>query len=197
MEPLPTVLHAPERRPDGLKPYCLNGTQDMLELFDLMPLYDQAVRPYLRPDTVSNTSGTSPGTPTENTSGRSSSDTKRVAMPKSFVHYVGDLPGKVRPPKRTGAAKHQPKELAQLLIKPEYTYTPITPFDKHTLSQAFSVDSSSEPAPGIDTSVLEADEHESPIPKRKPTAANSEQPDQRKKRVVLISKKKATQRPIP
>ena len=28
------------QEPEGLEPFHLNGTQDMLETFDLMPLYD-------------------------------------------------------------------------------------------------------------------------------------------------------------
>ncbi|WFD04616.1 hypothetical protein MOBT1_003330 [Malassezia obtusa] len=136
----PAFVPAPERAPPDLKPYRLNGTQDMLELFDLMPLYDRAVRPYLRPE---------------------------PALPKTF-----------------------PKELTQLLMKPEYTYAPIVPFDTETLNNAFSVEPSSTPAQGIDVSLLEADEQESPIPKKK-KAPNNERPDPRKKRVVLISKKKA------
>lgn len=186
----PVVLPAPNRAPPDLRPYRLNGTQDMLELFDLMPLYDRAVRPYLRPD-PSAPPTTTPGSEPGSAPARTDADMKRTTLPKTFVHYVEDLPGKVRPPKRTGAAKHQPKELTQLLMKPEYTYTPIVPFDRDTLQHAFTVEPSSTPAPGIDMGMLEADEQESPIPKKKKVAPTNDRPDQRKKRVVLISKKKA------
>ena len=185
----PAFVPAPERAPPDLKPYRLNGTQDMLELFDLMPLYDRAVRPYLRPEPGTAANAT-PNSDPGSASGRPDAEGKRAALPKTFVHYVEDLPGKVRPPKRTGSAKHQPKELTQLLMKPEYTYAPIVPFDTETLNNAFSVEPSSTPAQGIDVSLLEADEQESPIPKKK-KAPNNERPDPRKKRVVLISKKKA------
>ena len=46
MSHFPAPIHAPS----DLAPFHLNGTQDMLTLFELMPLYDRSVRPYLRPD---------------------------------------------------------------------------------------------------------------------------------------------------
>lgn len=183
-EPAPDFYPAPLREPEGLKPYRLNGTQDMLALFGLLPLYDRAVRPYLRPEPAAPPPSPAGKAPAKNTD----AEPKRNVLPKTFVHYVEDLPGKVRPPKRSGAARHQPKELTQLLMKPEYTYTPIVPFDADALQHAFHVEQSATPAPGIDRSLLEADEQESPVPPKKKKV---EEPPQ-KKRVVLISKKKGT-----
>lgn len=186
-QPLAAFVPAPDKAPPDLKPYRLNGTQDMLELFELMPLYDRAVRPYLRPDPAA--PGATPSSDPGSVPARPETESKRATLPKTFVHYVEDLPGKVRPPKRSGAAKHQPKELTQLLMKPEYTYTPIVPFDADTLSHAFHVEPASTPAPGIDTSLLDADEHESPMPKKqKNTAQERQEPP--KKRVVLLKKKR-------
>ena len=70
------------QEPEGLEPFHLNGTQDMLETFDLMPLYDRAVRPYLKPETAG---GSSAGEPP-----------KRAVLPKTYEHYVEDLPGASR-----------------------------------------------------------------------------------------------------
>lgn len=171
---------APIREPDGLAPFHLNGTQDMLTLFGLMPLYDSAVRPYLRPELG----------PDATEADKAAAQAKRTPMPKSFMHYVEGLPGKVRPPKRSGSARHAPpKELEMMLMKPEYTYTQIVPFDQDTLASAFAVSPSSEPIPGVDLSLLEADEHESPAVKKN-KLGQADRPDAPKKRVVLISRKK-------
>lgn len=187
-EDLPAFLPAPLQEPNDMKPWRLNGTQDMMELFGLVPLYDRAVRPYLRPDPAA-APGTTPSSDPGSAPAKTEGEQKRAVLPKTFVHYVEDLPGKVRPPKRTGAMRHQPKELTQLLMKPEYTYTPIVPFDADALNHAFSVEPSSAPAQGIDVSLLEADEQESPAPKKK-KGALGDRPEPPKKRVVLISKKK-------
>lgn len=160
---------APLRVPPDLPPYHMNGTEDMFDLFGLMPLYDRAVRPYLRPEAD------------DSASPRDAP--KRPALPKTYLHYVADMPGKVRPPKRTGAARSR-RELTELLLKPEYTYTPIVPFDDEVLQSAFAVYGG--PVADMDTSQLEADEHESPGAKKK---RPGEQPDAPKKRVVLIKKK--------
>lgn len=74
-------------------------------------------------------------------------------------------------------------------MKPEYTYTPIVPFDGDVLKKAFTVEPATGPIPGIDLSLLEADEHESPAVKKNKLGMD-DRPDAPKKRVVLISKKK-------
>ena len=66
--------------PPGLEPFHLNGTQDMITLFDLHPLYDCAVRPYLKVEA----------------SEGDKAPAKRQGMSKSFAHYVEDLPGMYR-----------------------------------------------------------------------------------------------------
>lgn len=98
--------------------------------------------------------------------------------------------GKVRPPKRSSATRHQ-RELSQLLNKPEYTYTPIVPFDDETLRTAFRVESTGSRPAGIDLSLLEGDEPDA-SEKRKPAPDEQPAPPPRK-RVVLISKKKGAQ----
>lgn len=168
-EPGPAYHPAPLRVPPDAPPFHMNGTEDMIDLFGLGGLYDRAVRPYLRPESD------------ESTSPREAP--KRAPMPKTYMHYVADMPGKVRPPKRTGATRPQ-HELIELLLKPEYTYTPITPFDDETLQSAFSVEAG--PVPDIDTTQLEADEQDTPNSRKKRAG---EQPDAPKKRVVLIKKK--------
>lgn len=176
----PAYVPAPIREPEGLVPFHLNGTQDVLTLFGLMPLYDSAVRPYLRPELG----------PDATEADKAAAQTKRATMPRTFMHYVEGLPGKVRPPKRTGSARHAPpKDLEKMLMKPEYTYTPIVPFDQDTLASAFTVSPSTEPIPGVDLSLLEADEHETPAVKKN-KLGQADRPDAPKKRVVLISRKK-------
>ncbi|WFD36467.1 hypothetical protein MCUN1_003346 [Malassezia cuniculi] len=163
---------APLRVPPELPPYHMNGTEDMFDLFGLMPLYDRAVRPYLRPEVD------------DATSPRDAP--KRVPLPKTYMHYVADMPGKVRPPKRVGAARNQ-KELSELLMKPEYAYTPIVPFDQEVLQGAFAVEAGA--VSGIDTTQLEADEQDSPNGKKK--RPNEQADAAPKKRVVVIKKKNA------
>lgn len=175
----PAYVPADVRAPPDLVPFHLNGTQNMLRLFDLMPLYDRAVRPYLRPSLPAEASEAE----------RAAALAKRTALPKTFAHYVEDLPGKVRPAKRAGAAKHQPGELSMLLAKPEYTYTPVVPFDADALASAFTVAPSTTPVPHIDLTQLESEPVEMPAPKRAKAGPN-ERTDPPKKRVVLISKKK-------
>lgn len=170
-EPGPAYYPAPLRVPADAQPFHMNGTEDMIDLFGLGGLYDRAVRPYLRPEADESTSTSPREAP------------KRAPMPKTYMHYVADMPGKVRPPKRTGTARSQ-RELTDLLLKPEYTYTPITPFDDETLQSAFSVEAG--PVPDLDTTQLEADEQDSPNARKK---RPGEQPDAPKKRVVLIKKK--------
>ena len=48
---LPAYLPSRTSKPADLPRAYLNGTQDMLQLFGLMPIYDRAVRPY-NPDTT-------------------------------------------------------------------------------------------------------------------------------------------------
>lgn len=171
---------APIREPEGLPSFHLNGTQDMLTLFGLRPLYEAAVRPYLKPDLG----------PDATEADKAAAQAKRATLPKTFLHYVEGLPGKVRPPKRSVSSRHAPpKDLEKMLMKPEYTYTPIVPFDQDTLATAFTVSPFTEPIADIDTSLLEADEHETPAAKKN-KLGQTDRPDAPKKRVVLISKKK-------
>ncbi|WFD32089.1 hypothetical protein MSPP1_003131 [Malassezia sp. CBS 17886] len=181
-EAVPPYLPARLQEPRDLAQYHLNGTQDMLSLFGLLPLYDRAVRPYLRPG-AGDARTTSP-----RAEQRGGAEDRKAALPKTYVHYVEDLPGKVRPPKRSSATRHQ-RELTQLLTKPEYVYTPIVPLDQDILQNAFAVEASEGAVPGIDTRLLEADEQESPGATQK-RQGRSERTDAPKKRVVLISKKK-------
>ncbi len=48
---MPAYLPSTTDKPASLPRAYLNGTQDMLQLFGLMPIYDRAVRPY-NPDTI-------------------------------------------------------------------------------------------------------------------------------------------------
>ena len=108
----------------------------------------------------------------------------------ALVSRGTDPLGKVRPPKRSSATRHQ-RELSQLMMKPEYTYTPIVPFDDETLQSAFRVEPSTGPTPGIDLSLLEADEQEPAEGKKRHTSGEQTGPGAPpRKRVVLISKKK-------
>lgn len=171
---IPALMHAP----DGLPPFHLNGTQDVLSLFELMPLYDRAVRPYLRPDVG----------PYATEAEKAAANTKRATIPKTYWHYVKDLPGKTRMPKRLSSSRmHQ--ELTDILMKPEYTYTQIVPLDAEVTHAAFNVDTSSGLVQGIDYTQLEAEEPEAPPSKKNKNQA-SDRTDAPKKRVVLINKKK-------
>ena len=78
------------------------------------------------------------------------------------------------------------------MMKPEYTDTPLVPFDDETLQSAFRVEPSAGPTPGIDLSLLEADEPEPPAEgKKRHTSGEQTGPGAPpRKRVVLISKKK-------
>ena len=107
----------------------------------------------------------------------------------ALVSRGTDPLGKVRPPKRSSATRHQ-RELSQLMMKPEYTYTPIVPLEPDTLRTAFQLASTTSPqVAGIDYSLLEPEEPEAP-PTRKNKHPHGDRPDAPKKRVVLVSKKK-------
>ena len=173
-----TYIPAPIRAPRDLEPFHLNGTQDMLTLFELMPLYDRAVRPYLRPVLG----------PHASEAEKTAANAKRNVMPKTFMHYVPDVQGRVRVPKRTNTSNCH-NELTHILMKPEYTYTPILPLDSETLHTAFHIEPTTHPIPGIDMSLLDADEQEM-LTGRKTKSQSGDRPDAPKKRVVLISKKK-------
>ncbi|SPO21456.1 uncharacterized protein UTRI_00938_B [Ustilago trichophora] len=77
----PPYLPSTTSKPAELPRAYLNGTQDMLSLFGLMPIYDRAVRPYnpdvVKADTAATTSNnaaaatSSNAAPSSNTAGRS------------------------------------------------------------------------------------------------------------------------------
>lgn len=175
MSHFPAPIHAPS----DLAPFHLNGTQDMLTLFELMPLYDRSVRPYLRPDVA----------PDASEADKAAAHARRATIPKTYWHHVSDIPGKTRIPKRS-MAPHMHQELSHILMKPEYTYTPIVPLEPDTLRTAFQLASTTSPqVAGIDYSLLEPEEPEAP-PTRKNKHPHGDRPDAPKKRVVLVSKKK-------
>lgn len=151
----------------------------MLTLFELMPLYDRSVRPYLRPDVG----------PDASEADKAAANAKRATIPKTYWHHVSDIPGKTRIPKRN-IAPHMHQELSHILMKPEYTYTPIVPLERDILQTAFHLESTTSPqVAGIDYSLLEPEEPEV-APARKNKHQQGDRPDAPKKRVVLISKKK-------
>ncbi len=278
---LPPYLPATTSKPAELPRAYLNGTQDMLSLFGLMPIYDRAVRPY-NPETikaeneastsaagagaVATTSGAAqsattanaatsataqggpvgvgsvpPGaTPSSSQQGlaqsnatpragnastlgaaatglashpsHAASSTGRISTPAlqlnggpptfslhtdssailaaspgqmaasaaaapparkptkppaTYAHYVEDLAGRVRPPRKSARAAREAKgtTLTSILFKPEYTPQRIVPFDRETMQAAFSVE------PGavaeIDQALLEPDDEEARPRKKK------------------------------
>ncbi|CBQ70825.1 conserved hypothetical protein [Sporisorium reilianum SRZ2] len=268
---LPAYLPSTTSKPADLPRAYLNGTQDMLSLFGLMPIYDRAVRPY-NPDTIKaeNAASTSttaaPGTaaggatlatasatnasaaaagkgaatPSSNlpvaaqssatprpsnaptggaaTTGLAShpshnaSSTGRISTPAlqlnggpptfslhtdssailaaspgqlaasaaaapparkptkppgTYAHYVDDLAGRVRPPRKSARAAKEAKgaSLVSILFKPEYTPQTIALLDRELMQAAFSVE------PGvvaeIDQALLEPDDEETVRPRKK------------------------------
>ncbi|GAC96820.1 hypothetical protein PHSY_004404 [Pseudozyma hubeiensis SY62] len=292
---LPAYLPSTTSKPDELPRAYLNGTQDMLSLFGLMPIYDRAVRPY-NPDTIkveteassstialagkgpsgtaaaagpssavqagatgyaatgaatahSATQGATPSTSQQGVSQTSAtprpntgsgpaaapttglashpshgaSSTGRISTPAlqlnggpptfslhtdssailaaspgqiaaaasaapparkptkppgTYAHYVDDLAGRVRPPRKSARAAKEAKgtSLVSILFKPEYTPQRIVPFDRETMKSAFSVE------PGvveeIDQALLEPDEEETVKPKKKKKKLKQEQQQQ-------------------
>ncbi|KAJ9477333.1 hypothetical protein PHBOTO_000873 [Pseudozyma hubeiensis] len=295
---LPAYLPSTTSKPADLPRAYLNGTQDMLSLFGLMPIYDRAVRPY-NPDTIkvenedssftnavvgkgpsgaaaaagpssvgqagtsgnaapgavgtaaanSATQGATPSTsqqgasqtnatPRPNTGSgaaaaatgglashpsHGASSTGRISTPAlqlnggpptfslhtdssailaaspgqiaaaasaapparkptkppgTYAHYVDDLAGRVRPPRKSARAAKEAKgtSLVSILFKPEYTPQRIVPFDRETMKGAFSVE------PGvveeIDQALLEPDEEETVKPKKKKKKLKQEQQQQ-------------------
>ena len=77
MSHFPAPIHAPS----DLAPFHLNGTQDMLTLFELMPLYDRSVRPYLRPDVA----------PDASEADKAAAHARRATIPKTYWHHVSDI----------------------------------------------------------------------------------------------------------
>lgn len=282
---LPAYLPSSTSKPKGLPRAYLNGTQDMLSLFGLMPIYDRAVRPY-NPDTIqadnaasaaSNATGTAAassstvpagstaavsgtaagagpssgtrpgsagqsGTPSSSQPGQGltgngtprlsgnpptggaattgvtshpshpPSSTGRISTPAlqlnggpptfslhtdssailaaspgqlaasaasapparkptkpppTYGHYVDDLAGRVRPPRKGARAAKADKgaSLVSILFKPEYTPQRIVPFDRETMHAAFRVEPG--PVAEIDQALLEPDEEETVKPKKK------------------------------
>jgi hypothetical protein len=270
---LPAYLPSTTSKPADLPRAYLNGTQDMLSLFGLMPIYDRAVRPY-NPDTIKAeneasssaagaagaagstivaNAGTSAGaansisganastsaaaargaTPAQSsatprasnaptggppTAGLAShpshaaSSTGRISTPAlqlnggpptfslhtdssailaaspgqlaasaaaapparkptkpppTYAHYVDDLAGRVRPPRKSARAAKEAKgaTLVSILFKPEYTPQAIVPLDRELMQAAFTVE------PGavaeIDQALLEPDEEETTRPRKK------------------------------
>ncbi|EST06018.1 hypothetical protein PSEUBRA_003871 [Kalmanozyma brasiliensis GHG001] len=269
----PPYLPATTSKPADLPRAYLNGTQDMLSLFGLMPIYDRAVRPY-NPETIkaeneastssfaapagpgatprggaqtgnaaivagmtgeggaANAGSVPPGaTPSSSQQGlaqgnatprpsnaptvgaaglashpsHAASSTGRISTPAlqlnggpptfslhtdssailaaspgqlaasaaaapparkptkppgTYAHYVEDLAGRVRPPRKSARAAREGKgtTLTSILFKPEYTPQRIVPFDRETMQAAFSVE------PGvvaqIDQALLEPDDEE-------------------------------------
>lgn len=285
--PLPSYFPCSTSKPSNLPTAHLNGTQDMLSLFGLMPLYDRAVRPY-NPDTIKAAGATGSGaveaaTGAEGGRGASSStsgafaapsgaagaganhydgagqssgqasaggfaastpraggvgsagigvgsmgatvgagagtqtshqpsSTSRISTPAlqlnggppsfslptdssailaaspgqiaasaasapparkptkpppTYAHYVEDLAGRVRPPRKAARAARADKgtSLLSILFKPEYTPQNIVPFDRETLEAAFRMEPGE--VPEIDQAQLEPDEEEAPRPKKK------------------------------
>lgn len=237
---LPPYLPSTTSKPPDLPRAYLNGTQDMLSLFGLMPIYDRAVRPY-NPDTApaeasastSAAAGTAsvpaanaataaaPGATPSVLAARSSSATPRpntanagghppssggristpalqlnggpptfslhtdssailaaspgqlaasaekappakkpTKPPPTYAHYVDDLAGRVRPPRKSARAAKADKgtSLMSILFKPEYTPQRIVPFDRETMESAFKVEPGA--VPEIDQGLLEPDVEE-------------------------------------
>ncbi|TKY89378.1 hypothetical protein EX895_001909 [Sporisorium graminicola] len=272
---LPAYLPPTTSKPADLPRAYLNGTQDMLSLFGLMPIYDRSVRPY-NPDSVkaenagsgsSNTAargaaagsaalatantanattasggaglarGATPSSipqasaasnatprPTNVPTGaaattglvshpsHNASSTGRISTPAlqlnggpptfplhtdssailaaspgqlaasaaaapparkptkpppTYAHYVDDLAGRVRPPRKSARAAREAKgaTLVSILFKPEYTPQNIVPLDRELMQAAFSVEPG--PVAEIDQALLEPDEEETVKPRKK------------------------------
>lgn len=105
--------------------------------------------------------------------------------PGTYAHYVDDLAGRVRPPRKSARAAKEAKgtTLVSILFKPEYTPQRIVPFDRETMKAAFSLE------PGvvdeIDQSLLEPDEEETLKPKKKKKKLKHEQQQQQQQQVTM------------
>ncbi|CDW99088.1 hypothetical protein [Sporisorium scitamineum] len=92
---------------------------------------------------------------------------KPTKPPPTYAHYVEDLAGRVRPPRKSARAAKEAKgtTLVSILFKPEYTPQKIVPLDRELMQAAFSVEPG--PVPEIDQALLEPDEEETVKPRKK------------------------------
>ncbi|UZJ52957.1 hypothetical protein CBS101457_002277 [Exobasidium rhododendri] len=156
--------------PSKLK-HQLHGADDLITLFDLKPLWEERVRPYAKQTERNNYvkgAGKDDTAMEESNEKREeagslpgSEPVKSLLMEKTYINYVRDLPGQVRPPKRT-VSRYQtamvaasssgapmptlPHELTgrttmrDIVFRPETTVQRIAPFDEESLRSAFTVE---------------------------------------------------------
>ncbi|PWN49230.1 hypothetical protein IE53DRAFT_398093 [Violaceomyces palustris] len=159
---LPPFFPAQTSKPADFPRAYLDGTQDYLKLFNLTSIYERSVRPY-------NPSAQDQLDPSIVQASQTTQAVKRKALkpPPTYAHYVEDLPGKVKPQRKTAKARQADKgvSLLSILHKPEYTPQSITPFDSEVMESAFKVEAGE--VEEIDQSLLEPDEEDSPKKKKK------------------------------
>ncbi|PWO01047.1 hypothetical protein FA09DRAFT_357665 [Tilletiopsis washingtonensis] len=177
-----SALYVPAPLPPAevLPSVALNGAADLLPRFGLLPLYERAVRPYLpRRRAPPGADGASAQQahaddaagdetlPLDGDERRADGEPPVRLLPKTYAHYVEDLPGKVRPPKskRTQRAPPTGTTMRDIVFRPETTLQRIVPFDDEALRAAFAVRAGD--VPEIDASLLEADAEDAGNRRRK------------------------------
>ena len=184
---IPICFDVPEYGPqretnsqtNSTKPHQLHGADDLITLFNLGGLWDRSVKPYSGTSKKHKENGGK-----ENT--EDASEEKGKVMEKTYVDYVHDLPGKVRPAKRTVSRLNTatananatgqipppiPEEITgrttmrDIVFRPETTIQRVGPFDEDLLRAAFTVEAGN--VPDIDLSLLESDEIEKQSPSKK------------------------------
>ncbi|KAL8290314.1 hypothetical protein RQP46_002572 [Phenoliferia psychrophenolica] len=155
-------------------PSPLSGSQDLLDLFELLPLYETYVRPYVAlPSTAPGSPKGKEREPSGGTTtlgfsiagvriggvalaGNAAADdkAKKAKMDKTYTHLVADIPG------RNTIKKD--KHLRDCVLNPDIQPVHIQPFDASNLRGAFSLKTGA--IPGFDAMIWET---EVDVPKRK------------------------------
>lgn len=156
--------------------HTLHGADDLISLFGLRPLWERSVKPYTsasqRKAWKEAKFGEENGGKVDNTrvneggADESETSTKPIVMEKTYVNYVHDIPGKVRPSKKTITKYNSslanasangislpslPTEITgrttmrDIVFRPETTVQRIGPFDQDALAAAFTVEAGDVP----------------------------------------------------
>jgi hypothetical protein len=184
---IPVCFDVPEYGPpadahsqsNSNKSHQLHGADDLITLFNLGGLWDRSVKPYSNSNKKQKENGVKDNT-------EEGGEEKGKVMEKTYVDYVHDLPGKVRPAKRTVSRLNTsiananatgqipppiPEEITgrttmrDIVFRPETTVQRVGPFDEDLLRAAFTVEAGN--VPNIDLSLLESDEIEKQSPSKK------------------------------
>lgn len=181
--------YGPQSKPDSQsnlsKSHQLHGADDLITLFNLGGLWNRSVKPYSSLSKKGRENGGNTDKGKEENKDETGEEKGKV-MEKTYVDYVHDLPGRVRPAKRTvsryntalanaNATGQMPPPIPEeitgkatmrdIVFRPETTVQRIGPFDEDLLRSAFTVEAGT--VADIDLSLLESDEIERQSPSKK------------------------------